>query len=97
MDDDPDCVPQMSRVPARIEAAMDFLDFVARKQDPGDSGIRGQDITPTYRAAENAALQCLSLYFLGEQDYGDVPCIATDDPQVTVYLQEEVVAGEASQ
>lgn len=78
-----------STVPARVQAAQDYLRYANGIRNPSASLLNGNpaepaDLTQQEIAVYNSALNVLSLYFSGEMDYGDVAplnVVADDDDQ----------------
>lgn len=69
--------PSMSRIPARVDAAMCFLHFARQIVCPttplGERLFESGELSKREHATYDAALDVLNLYFRGEQDFGDVP------------------------
>ena len=60
-------------VPARVQAALDYLEHCRWLTEQDDAAIPARSLSPKEERVMNAALQVLSTYFLGEMDFGDAP------------------------
>lgn len=76
---------QPPQVPPRIQAALQFVQWASTVGLPPISPIgtpygEPRDLTAEEKAAYNAALESLRLYFAGEMDYGDCAPTAMQAP-----------------
>ena len=69
-------------VPARIDAAMRYIEHCMWLTDPLNMcGVQqGRPLHPAEQAAYQAALYALRLYFVGEMDFGGAPMRLPEKP-----------------
>lgn len=84
--------PAFVFIPARVAAAMSFVQWAGAKESgltnspvlSGDTPRAGGDLDTEERATKKAALRVLSNYFNGEMDFTDSPAVQPerkrDDP-----------------
>jgi hypothetical protein len=60
-------------VPARVQAALDYLDYCRWVTEQSDPSIPRRELSPLEVSVATAALRVLGAYFHGEMDFGDVP------------------------
>ena len=60
-------------LPARVQAALDYLEHCRWKTDQDDASIPARTLSPLEGRVLDAALRVLAGYFMGEMDYGDSP------------------------
>lgn len=60
-------------MPARVRAALDYLEHCRWVTDQCDVTMPARTLSPLEKSVSDAALRVLSSYFLGEMDYGDAP------------------------
>lgn len=66
------------RLPARVQAALDFLRYCEDLTQQYDASIPRRELTSHERSVQASALSVLNRYFLGEMDYGDAAPTADD-------------------
>lgn len=59
-------------MPARVRAAYDYLSYTLSVEHGCGEVTFARSLDRQERATKGAALRCLNLYLLGEQDYADV-------------------------
>ncbi len=62
-----------SNVPARVRAALDYLNYCESVTHTCDVTVPARSLTTLETSVSQAALRVLSSYFNGEMDYGDKP------------------------
>ena len=74
------------RMPPRIRAAFEYLDYVRETTQQTDASIPARQLSALEKSVEAASLRAVQLYVLGEMDFdepGVSAPIAKDDDQST--------------
>lgn len=69
-----------TKLPARVQAALDFINHTRWVTQQDDASIPPRSLTKLEQSVETAALRTLQSYFLGEMDFGDAPPVTRRKP-----------------